>query len=350
MKRVHKFLATTLFSIACFNSLLSQMPQKAYALTYGQLEYEIVTSKNDVNVRYIVITGCDKSATEITIPEEIDGLPVEEIFGNESKGAFNGCSKLRSLTISDSLRKIGESDNFHFAFKECINLEEINVIPSSGNRQESYDFRFASQDGVLLSLYQGDESMHYSSIVFYPMGKKEKHYSTPKDIPVVFYNAFTGNPYLESITMSADLSLIFSPIILNCINVKSVNILNPSLELYGYIIDDPNSYSGVIRGHAESDLKEYVESFGYNYEAIEKGDINGDGTVGADDAQLALNAYTQCIADIEMDLNKAQVSTADVDENGELSVEDAQLILSYYTVKTVANKEIKWDDLIKNNS
>lgn len=77
------------------------------------------------------------------------------------------------------------------------------------------------------------------------------------------------------------------------------------------------------------------------------GDLTGDGVISAEDAQLALTAYTQRIAGNASGLNEAQSKAADVDGNGEISVEDAQFILLYYTEKTVAGKEITWNDLLK---
>ena len=77
------------------------------------------------------------------------------------------------------------------------------------------------------------------------------------------------------------------------------------------------------------------------------GDLTGDGVISAEDAQLALTAYTQRIAGNASGLNEAQSKAADVDGNGEISVEDAHNILLYYTEKTVAGKEITWNDLLK---
>ena len=49
-----------------------------------------------------------------------------------------------------------------------------------------------------------------------------------------------------------------------------------------------------------------------------------------------------------MKLTDRQIKAADVDRNGTVSVEDAQLILKYYPQTKVAGKTISWDDLIRN--
>ena len=76
------------------------------------------------------------------------------------------------------------------------------------------------------------------------------------------------------------------------------------------------------------------------------GDVNLDKVVSVDDAQITLMAYTNRIAGKSMNLKDKQIKAADIDGNNEVSVEDAQLILLYYTQKTVAGKDVSWDDLL----
>lgn len=78
--------------------------------------------------------------------------------------------------------------------------------------------------------------------------------------------------------------------------------------------------------------------------------MTGDGEVSVDDAQLTLKAYTERIAGNDMKLTAEQIKAADADGNGEISVEDAQNILKYYTEKSVAGKDITWDDIFGKKS
>lgn len=87
-----------------------------------------------------------------------------------------------------------------------------------------------------------------------------------------------------------------------------------------------------------------------------RGDVNCDGNVSIDDAQLALILYTEQniglktlsddeIADIvhTKSVSAAQYA-AEASENGELEITDAQGILSYY-VSAMSSVEPDWDDI-----
>ena len=75
------------------------------------LKYEIKNGE-------VTITGCDKSATEVEIPSEIEGYPVTHI-GDE---AFVECSNLKSIVIPNSVTAIGD-----WAFGDCENLQSIEI-------------------------------------------------------------------------------------------------------------------------------------------------------------------------------------------------------------------------------
>ena len=72
-----------------------------------------------------VVTGCDKSATEITIPEGVTEIGV---------GAFQRCLSLASITIPNSVTEIS-----YLAFHECESLADI-TIPNSVTKIGDYAF------------------------------------------------------------------------------------------------------------------------------------------------------------------------------------------------------------------
>ncbi len=70
---------------------------------------------------FAVAEECDKSATDVTVLSEVEGLPVRSILSH----AFENCTHLKSVKITDGVEQI--SDN---AFKGCTTLNDI-IIPDS---------------------------------------------------------------------------------------------------------------------------------------------------------------------------------------------------------------------------
>lgn len=87
-------------------------------LTYGVLSYE-VTEESYYEDAHISITDCDTTATEVTIPAEIDGIPVKYI----TDSTFEGCDKVTSLTIPESLESLDLQ-----TLKDMTSLTEL-VLP-----------------------------------------------------------------------------------------------------------------------------------------------------------------------------------------------------------------------------
>lgn len=88
-------------------------------IKYGYLTIE----KND---GHCVITGCDKNATTVVLPEEIDGVAVVEIAPH----AFEYCTQLESVVFPEKTPE--SSDGFLYeiganAFLGCSALKKISI-------------------------------------------------------------------------------------------------------------------------------------------------------------------------------------------------------------------------------
>ncbi len=68
---------------------------------------------------HAVVTDCNGSMSDIVIKSEYEGLPVTEI----EDLAFENKTNLKSITVPDSIVKIGKS-----AFKGCENLERVYIF------------------------------------------------------------------------------------------------------------------------------------------------------------------------------------------------------------------------------
>ena len=77
-----------------------------------------------------------------------------------------------------------------------------------------------------------------------------------------------------------------------------------------------------------------------------RGDMDGSGTITADDAQMALMAYLKLLSTGSSGLTGVQFETADVDKNGILNADDAQYILIYAT-QFLAGLNPQWSDIIQ---
>ena len=77
-----------------------------------------------------------------------------------------------------------------------------------------------------------------------------------------------------------------------------------------------------------------------------RGDVNEDGTVSVEDAQLALLAYVESMTGQSTGLTAQQELAADINGDKQVSVEDAQMILLYYVSNTLSGEAITWEELL----
>ena len=152
MKRWKRLTAAVLMSASVLCTGLTANPclllpagteitaQAAEKVTVGDLTFMKYRS-------YAEVTGCSKTAVQVKIPPEIDGLPVTSIgdwafsnckqltditipdgVTNIGKGAFYDCPSLTAVTIPDGVTGIGED-----AFYGCKSLKDITIPDSVTN-------------------------------------------------------------------------------------------------------------------------------------------------------------------------------------------------------------------------
>ena len=147
-----KILRKTAAVILCFVLITALFPTPEFSAADGEL-IDGVYYKYDKYDGTAAVTGCDDSATEITINPKFNGHAVTKIAYSAFKDksalkkvtipdsitsiagyAFYGCTGLTSITIPDSVTSIGNS-----AFSGCRGLTSIN-IPNRVTSIGSYAF------------------------------------------------------------------------------------------------------------------------------------------------------------------------------------------------------------------
>ena len=164
-------------------------PENAKLTDSDYLTYTV----NDDNT--ITVISCYKNAININIPSEIDGVPVTSI----NSSAFANMSKLKNVTIPDSVTSIGER-----AFYYCGNLTDI-VIPDGVTTIESNTFYNC---GSLKNITVPDSVTSIGSYAFYNCNSlTDVYYSGTeeqwKSVSIDYYGngALTGaNIYYNGVT------------------------------------------------------------------------------------------------------------------------------------------------------
>ena len=218
MKKSKKIISL-LLSILMIITSVPLMAVNSFAadeITSGDYKYTVL---DDGTARITRYTG---SATELTIPSEIDGYSVtsigswalsrctslESITISKSvtsieTNAFSGCTSLTSIMISDGVTSIG-----NYAFSGCSSLTEINV---SGENAD-----YSSVNGLV---FNKDKT----EIICYPQGKKDLSYSIPDSVTEIGESAFYGCGF-TSITMSKSVTSIGDHAFFGCTSLASITI------------------------------------------------------------------------------------------------------------------------------
>ena len=123
--------------------------------------------------------GCT-GLTSVTIPDSVRKI---------GDRAFKGCTGLTSITIPNSVAYIGED-----AFSNCTSLSSINVNEENQN--------FKSIDGVLFS--KGE-----TELIQYPTGRKATNYTIPNSVTSIDDSAFSGCTGLKEVTLGNSVKRIY---------------------------------------------------------------------------------------------------------------------------------------------
>ena len=346
------------------------------------LKYEIADDS-------VAITGFTSELSgEVTVPAEINGLPVAKI----EAGAFKYNAKVTEITLPDSVTEIGQE-----AFKSCFQLKSV-VLPKNltsiadNTFQESRklasltvpeqvksigELAFAQCLSLAdLTLPEGLETVGEDAFLNTPWmdAQREKNpfviinhvlidgkackgdITIPADVTAIGAGAFSYNYYITSVLVPENVKEIRRYGFFNCTGMERITVLNPDCEIYDLDGTISNTYCkhvagflGEIRGFENSTLQAFCETRAYPFEVIAatKGDWDLNGKIGADDAQNVLSVYAQIVAGNEPELSEMQRTAADINGDSMIDSADAQLILLYYVQNSIVGIPTDWDALVK---
>lgn len=336
-------------------------------VTYPTGNFENLTYINYGD--YIGIKECDKSVTEVVIPDKIEGLPVKKI----EMLAFWGCSDLTSIVIPDSVETIEGG-----AFTKCSSLTSITIPDSvkyigGGLFRECSSLTSVTLPDDIVALPDCITGIYIATFEDCP---SLTSVTIPNSVTVIDYYAFSGCSALTSITIPENVATIGECAFWECSGLKeitipesvesigewafdscsdleSITILNPDCEIddnekticNGYDADNNKNYfNGTIYGYYNSTAQVYAEKYGYNFSSLgvsempvistasgKKGDLNGDNMIDANDASTVLSIYALFSTGGSMELSEEQFGIADVNNDGFIDSKDASNILSYYS-------------------
>ncbi len=285
---------------------------------------------------YAIVATCDKSVTQVEIPDTVQGLPVTELrtktFYNCSsltqitlpsglrkigKEAFCNCSVLNSVILPQGLEEIGEG-----AFRSCFKLTEI-IIPDSVTTLASYAFYGCStlkSVSIPASVGKINDYTFYSCLALPSV-------IVPEGIESIGNNAFFGCTRLKEITIPGTVAWIGFETFNYCGNLDTV-YFSGSAEQWNELRSSDGSgnlteanvqYTAPIQPEPTTEpTTEPTPSAGL------PGDVNEDGTVDVLDIIL-LNK--NLLGGGSLTAQGRQ--NADVDDDGTASPNDSLMIMKY---------------------
>lgn len=239
------------FFIAAAAALFVQ-PAWSCAEEAAGYEYTIINGE-------VTVIGFTGEPEYIGIPEFIEGCPVTEVRDN----AFYNCTSLRSISLPDTVLKIG-----HHSFYGCYSLESI-VLPS-----ELEEIGMGCFCGcTALAEVRLPDTLSVLPDSCFRVCTSLRDITLPRGITTVEKFCFAGCTGLENISLGDSLTELGERALFMCDSLESIYI-PPSVEKIGAeaagYSSDGKSISGtglLILGVADSAAERYAEDNGLSFRA-----------------------------------------------------------------------------------
>lgn len=136
----------------------------------------------------------------VTMPEEIDNLPVNHVFNY----AFEDDYMIKELNLPSSLESFEA-----FAF---YNLHEIQNITIADTNE-----MFMTENGIL---YTKDQT----ALIQYPVGRRDYSFTVPETVEIIGPGAFATCRYLEEVILPDKLTAIYDYAFAECFSLSTLDI------------------------------------------------------------------------------------------------------------------------------
>lgn len=239
------------------------------------------------SLKYFVFYGCS-SLTSITIPEGLTSI---------GSSAFESCSSLTSIAILAGVTSIGES-----AFKDCIKLNTIYCYKNS-----TAD-KYTDYPSIAKKVYLDDATttafnFNSSTGTITGYSGSEKVVNIPSNIGGIYVkaigeNAFKNNTDIETVIIPEGVSSIEDFAFYKCTGLKYVSIP----ESVTSVSEDGFYRCGALnvtckKGSTADNISLYPSGSTIVY-YVEKGDINGDGSIDMRDVIILMKYVTGKVSEI----------------------------------------------------
>ncbi len=261
----------------------------------GSYENLLYTKHED----YIEITGCSvPAAGEVTIPAEIDGLPVKA-FGTS---VFKDCTELTSVLLPEGMTDLGLG-----TFENCTSLSEIE-LPSGITEINSVVF-WSCAALTEIGIPEGVTTIGEGT--FYGTGLKT--IIIPESVTSISAMAFMDSASLESITIkNPDCEI-------------AENAINTGLNMTTYQYE----FKGTVIGKENSTAQAYAEKTGSAFAVLEEEVVQpGDADLSGKVDILDVITINRAILGKEK-LTERQLNAVDFNQNGKPETSESLMIMKY---------------------
>ena len=334
-----------------------------YAFYMAQFLEQVTVPASITVIPEYCFASCEK-LNAVNLPDTLDRI--------ESTGFYH-CTKLTRVDLPESLTYIGS-----LSFARCTKLAEVTIpkaatyIGGSAFDETAWIDALREENPVIIingvlvdarkdsgETFTVPDSVHMISGYAFIFRDDLKEVIIPDSVKIVGEWAFEDCFALEQVTLPASVEEIGNGAFQKCAALKSITVENKDCKISNSpatvsngVSEDTGDYyfDGTVCGYRNSTAQVYAERWGYRFEPLDQevtGDLNSDGKVGAEDAQMALQAYVNTLAGKPSGLTDAQKAAADITKDGKVDAVDAQIILQYY-VNGLAGKVIPWETLVQN--